>query len=359
MTARAGTFPGAQEADVVDLRSEAVAPLHPLVRAALSDAPEGSDSYDEDPSVHELESRLAGMFGMGCALFVPTGRMANAIAVGALGGTGTEVLLDADAHMARSEYALITRLWGTMTRTFFSDGGRARPGDVLPLLGCLENTTVRTSLVCVEDTHSARGGAAQDLDAIRELAGILAGRNISLYCDGARLWYANLAHRVPWTTYGSLYDGLAVSLVKGVGAPVGAAVMLRDCQRPRLRELRRMLGGAWVRPTPLAKAALCALDVCLPGLERDCAHAGRLAAALRSSLPGLNVCQETNVVAFDVPDAAEYFEKCRAAGVLVFRYTPTRIRAVLHRGITAEAVDRAASVLADVFCSLADEGGYP
>jgi threonine aldolase len=338
--------------DVIDLRSEAVAPLHPEVRAALSRAPEGSDSYDEDPSVGELEARLAEMFGMGCALFVPTGRLANMMAVGALASPGTEILLDANAHIVRSEYAVIPRVWGTMTRTFFSGSSQTRTGDVLPLLIQLENTTVPTSLVCVEDTHSVHGGIAQDLDAMRDLAQLLASRSINLYCDGARLWYANAVQRVPWSAYGAIYDGLSVSLVKGIGAPVGAAVMLRENQRSRLRELRRMLGGAWVRPGPLAKAALCALEVNLPKVESDCLHAARLAAAIRLKLPGLNVRQQTNVVMFDVPDAASFFEKCQAAGVLVFRYTPTRVRAVLHRGITAEAVDHAAEVLTDALGSL-------
>lgn len=338
--------------DVIDLRSEAVAPLHPEVRAALSCAPDSSDSYDEDPSVGELESRLAAMFGMGCALFVPTGRLANMIAVGALASPGTEILLDANAHIVRSEYAVIPRLWGTLTRTFSSGNGQMRTSDVLPLLIPLENTTVPTSLVCVEDTHSVHGGVAQDLAAVRDLADLLAARSISLYCDGARLWYANAVQRVSWRAYGAIYDGLSVSLVKGVGAPVGAAVMLRENQRSRLRELRRMLGGAWVRPGPLARAALCALEVNLPEVQNDCRHAAQLAKAIRLKFPGLNACQQTNVVMFDVPDAAAYFEKCRAAGVLVFRYTPTRIRAVLHRGITADAVGHAAAVLSDVLGSV-------
>jgi threonine aldolase len=340
---------------VVDLRSEAVAPLHPAVRLALSQAPEGSDSYDEDPSVHELEQRLADMFGMDCALLVPTGRLANTLAVGALSTPGSEVLADADSHIVRSEYGLVARLWGLLTRTFTSDHGRASPEHLSPLLGRLENVTVPTSLVCVEDTHSLHGGTVQNLAAMRGIADVLAKRGVKLYCDGARLWYANVVQEVPWVAYGGLYDGLSVSLVKGIGAPVGAAVLLREGQRSRLRDLRRMLGGAWVRPGPLAHAALRALEVNLPDVHHDCVNAARLAATLRREFPGLVIQQETNVVMFDVPDAAAFFEKCRAAGVLVFRYTPTRIRLVLHRGIAPESADRAAAVLCDVLGSMRKE----
>ena len=299
--------------DVIDLRSEAVAPLHPEVRYALSQAPEGSDSYDEDPSVRELEARVAGMFAMGSALFVPTGRLANLLAIGALTEPGGEALLDADAHIVRSEYGMMSRLWGIQTRTFGSDCGRVSWQHVGPLLATLQNPTVRTALVCVEDTHSIHGGVPQDLAATAELASLLTSRGVRLYCDGARLWYANAVRDVPLARYGSLYDGLCVSLVKGIGAPVGAVVMLREARRPDMRRLRRMLGGAWVRPGPLAYAALRALDVSRQDAQRDCATAARLAAAMRGELPELDIRQETNVVMFDVPDAAAFFDKAETA----------------------------------------------
>src|SRR5487761_983182 len=305
--------------DMIDLRSEAVAPLHPEVRYALSQAPEGSDSYDEDPSVRELESRVADMFAMGSALFVPTGRMANLLAIGALTEPGGEALLDADAHIVRSEYGMISRLWGVQTRTFPAERGRVSWQHLGPLLSTLENPTVRTVLVCVEDTHSVHGGVPQELTATAEIADQLTSRGIKLYCDGARLWYANTVQDVPLTRYGSLYDGLSVSLVKGIGAPVGAVVMLRESRRPEMRRLRRMLGGAWVRPGPLAYAALRALDVSRQDARRDRATAASLAAVLRDELPELDIRQATNVVMFDVPDAAVFFAKAEAAGVLVFR----------------------------------------
>src|SRR5216683_5500700 len=89
---------------ITDLRSEAVAPLNPLVRQALAAAPDGSDSYDEDAAVLDLEERLKAMFGMRTALFVPTGRLANTLAVGILGGLNSEMLCELNAHMVRSEY---------------------------------------------------------------------------------------------------------------------------------------------------------------------------------------------------------------------------------------------------------------
>lgn len=339
-------------AGLIDLRSEAVAPLHPRVRAALAEAPEGSDAYDEDPSVHELEQRVAEMFGMRSALLVPTGRLANAMAVGLLAGPGTEVLAESDAHLVRSEYGLATRLWAVQFRTFGSLSGRVTAAAVEPLLDGLENTTVPTRLLCVEDTHTAHGGYAQDMAAVERLAGLLASRNVALYCDGARLWYANAIQQVPLATYRRCYDGLAVSLVKGIGAPCGAMLLMRDELRDRMREMRRMLGGAWVRPAPLARAALCALEVNRADPLRDCVNAALFANLLRADLPQLRLLQETNIVMFDVPDSALFFDKCRTTGVLVFRYTPTRIRAVFHRGITEADVTVAAQAIRDTYLSL-------
>jgi threonine aldolase len=334
---------------IVDLRSEAVAPLHPLVRQALAAAPDGSDAYDEDAAVRELEEHLKAMFGMGTALLVPTGRLANTLAVGILAGLGSEVLCDCNAHMVRSEYGLLSRLWGVQTRTFSSDHGRVVPEDVMPLLSQLENTTVRTALVCIEDTHGFEGGVAQDTDALCSVARLLKDRRVQFYCDGARIWYANVRHRVPWNWYGEVYDGMSVSLVKGIGAPVGAAVLLREDKRAELRDLRRMVGGAWVRPGPLASAALCALDVNRDDARTDCTSAALLADHLRSGCPGLKVSQETNIVMFDVPDATDYFEGCRTAGVMIFRFTPSRVRAVTHRGLSGDDIHRAAKLMCAVY----------
>lgn len=334
---------------IADLRSEAVAPLHPLVRQALAGAPDGSDAYDEDGTVLELEERLKAMFGMRTALFVPTGRLANTLAVGVLAGLHNEMLCELNAHIVRSEYGLSSRLWGIQTRTFSSDHGRVAPENVLPLLRQLENTTVRTTLVCVEDTHGLEGGVAQETDALRSVATLLKERSIRFYCDGARIWYANIRHGVPWTFYGEVYDGISVSLVKGVGAPVGAAILLREDRRSELRDLRRMVGGAWVRPGPLASAALCALDVNRDDARADCANAVLLADHIRSECPGLDVRQETNIVMFDVPDASDYFERCRAAGVMIFRFTPSRIRAVTHRGVGKDDIDRVAKLMCTVY----------
>lgn len=335
----------------IDLRSEAVAPLHPRVRSVLSQAHEGSDAYDEDPSVHELEHRMAAMFGMGSALMVPTGRMANAMALGLLAGPGTEVLAESYAHLVRSEYGLAARLWGVQFRTFGSPSGQVSAGTVEPLLDVLENSTIPTRLLCVEDTHGASGGSAQNVADLEHLADLATKRDAALYCDGARLWYANAIQQIPLTRYGSLYDGLAVSLVKGIGAPCGAMLLMREDLRDQMREIRRMLGGALVRPAPLAKAALCALDVNLGDPARDCAHAAVFAGLLRASLPDLRVRQETNIVMFDVPDSAAFFDRCRAAGVLVFRYTPTRIRVVFHRGVTEADAVEAAAVICESYLS--------
>jgi threonine aldolase len=323
--------------------------LNPVVREALSAAPDGSDAYDEDPAVLELEERLKAMFGMRTALFVPTGRLANTLAAGTLGGLHSEMLCEVNAHIVRSEYGLPARLWGIQTRTFSSDHGRVAPEHVLPLLRQLENTTVDTTLVCAEDTHGLEGGVAQDPGALRSVAALLKERSVQFYCDGARIWYANVCHGVPLTFYGEIYDGISVSLVKGVGAPVGAAILLREDRRSELRDLRRMAGGAWVRPGPLASAALCALEVNRDDARTDCANAALLAGHLRCECPGLEVRQETNIVMFDVPDASDYFERCRAAGVLVFRFTPSRIRAVTHRGISSDAIGRAARLMCAVY----------
>jgi threonine aldolase len=337
---------------MIDLRSEAVAPLHPAVREALTNAPDGSDAYDEDPAVLALETRLKEMFGMGTALLVPTGRLANSLAMGMLSRPGTEALFDADAHVLSSEYGMTCRLWGIQTRTYPTPAGRLEQGSLDPLLHSMENTTVPTSVVGVEDTHTAHGGVVQSIPVLRAIAERVRQRGASFLCDGARLWYANVVQQVPWTAYGQIFDALTVSLVKGVGGPVGAAVLFREEVREEARTVRRMIGGAWVRPGPLAAAASAGIDHNVPLLGKDCSRAARLAAQLRAELADSRVVQETNVVMFDVPNSAHFFERCREEGVLLFRYTKTRMRVCFHRGVSDADTRAAGEVLVRAYAEL-------
>jgi threonine aldolase len=350
---RPDTLPVVGPPGVIDLRSESCAPLDSAVRAALTEANDGNDTYDEDPSVHALEEFVADLFGMRQAVFVPTGRMANIIATSVLCPPDGEVLLDAWAHMLKAEYGSTNGLLGRQTRTYASRGGRLDPEAVLSLVRT-SHTTRPTKLVCVEDPHVGAGGVPQQLAELQRLTSELRRLGIASYCDGARLWYVNADDRTAWSTYGSLYDGLTVSLVKGPGAPVGAIVLFRDERRDDAIEVRRALGGGWARPGALASAALVALRARLGRFCEDCARAEELASLLAEQLGAEAVSHHINMMEIRIPDSLVFFERCKELGVLLFRPEQHRVRAVIHQGIDGHAVDLAAKVIIRAASSFSD-----
>jgi threonine aldolase len=333
----------------VDLRSEAVAGLHPEVRAALAEGPDGNDVYDEDPAVRELEEHTRSLFGMRSALYVPTGRMANTVAAGVLCEPSAELIVEAQSHLMTSEFGMASRLWGLVARTYVSPRGVVAASQILPLLEVNASTTVPLGMIAVEDTHLDGGGVPQDLGAVRELRSIADSHGGALYCDGARIWYAAAVRGDNLGTFAEMYDAMAVSLVKGPSAPVGAVVMFREDFRSDARRIRQMLGGAWARPGAMARAALKAMEVSLPRLGEQCSLAQRLAANVREAIGPDHVTQYTNIVRFDVHDASAFFDQCAQAGLLLFRHSPHRMRAVVHATTRPEDIDRASAVIGRVF----------
>jgi threonine aldolase len=152
----------------------------------------------------------------------------------------------------------------------------------------------------------------------------------------------------PWDAQRSVYDAISVSLVKGPGAPVGGVVAFAGECRERAREIRRMLGGAWASPGPLAEAGLQALETGLPEIGGHCEVAASLARLLADVLGPDRVVQHTNMVIFDVGRSAEFFDRCVERGLLLFRHTPARMRAVVHRDIGKRDLAHAVAVIAEV-----------
>ncbi|GAA1801483.1 GntG family PLP-dependent aldolase [Luedemannella flava] len=336
---------------MIDLRSESSARLDRSVRAALFSEVGGNDTYDEDAAVHQLETFLAELFGMSEALFVPTGRMANIIAASVLCPPEGEILLDVWAHMLKAEYGSLSNLLGRQARTYSSGDGLLEADAVLALVRT-SHTTRPTRLVCIEDPHIGLGGSPQPWAEVERLTSELRHLGVASYCDGARLWYRNPSASVPWTVYGSVYDALAVSLVKGPGAPVGAALLFRGAHRSHAIEVRRALGGGWARPGPLANAALAALEARLGRMTGDCELACRLGERLAGELGPDLVSHNINMVELRVTDSSEFFDGCKELGVLLFRPEAHRVRAVVHQDIAEADVDRAVDVILTVAGSM-------
>ncbi|MBD8869184.1 aminotransferase class I/II-fold pyridoxal phosphate-dependent enzyme [Nocardioides sp. MJB4] len=313
------------------------------MRAAMASADVGDDVYGEDPTVRELEERLAGLFGHEAALFTPTGSMANVLAVRTVAGVGQEVLCEARAHIARAELGAHAAYTGITMRTWRHPRGGVDLDAVREMFAPdMGPFFVPTAAISVENTHNFAGGTLLPLDELTALREYADSVGAAVHLDGARIWNAHVATGTPLADYGSIADVMAVCLSKGLGAPVGSAVIGSADAIAESRVWRKRMGGGMRQVGILAAAGLHALDHHVERLADDHEHARLLARAC-----GVDPATvQTNIVVVERPDAAELVAAARDRGVLVATVGPTTLRLVTHLDVDRAAVDRAADVLA-------------
>jgi len=339
---------------MIDLRSDTVTLPSEGMRQAMARAEVGDDVYGEDPTVARLEERVAALLGKEAAVFTPSGTMANQIAIGAQAGPGDEVIAAAGSHVIAYEGGAISALWGAQAHPIETPKGIFRPAQLQAAIrpSGMDHLPV-SRLVCVENTHNRGGGSIWSAEELREV-GVLAHRlGLSVHLDGARLWNAAIATGQPLQIFAETADTVSVCLSKGLGAPAGSVVATSADLAPKLRRLRKRLGGGMRQAGVLAAAGLWALDHNLDRLAEDHANAKRLAHDLQA-VDGLRVEEpETNLVFVGVPgdDAEALLAELRSEGVLAGADGPSRIRLVTHLGVDEAACRRAASVIASRIAS--------
>ncbi|HEX3705247.1 MAG TPA: GntG family PLP-dependent aldolase [Mycobacteriales bacterium] len=337
---------------MVDLRSDTVTRPTAAMREAMAHADVGDDVYGEDPSINALEAEVAAMFGHGAAMLVPTGTMGNLVALRLLCGEGDELICDADAHIVSYEAGAAAAHGGIQTRTPIVPRGLLTAEVVEPQVRSAGYHAVPTTAVAVEQTHNRGGGAIYPLAQLQELRTLADTHNLTLHCDGARIWNAHVSSGVPLADYGALFDTMSVCLSKGLGAPVGSLVLMRDAALAgRARDFRHRLGGAMRQAGVLAAAGTYAVRNHIERLAADHARAKRLAEGIAEVAPEItNPAEtETNMVVLDLThtmfNAAALAETCKAEGVLVSTVGPQRVRLLTHLDVDDQGVDRALQVL--------------
>jgi len=324
------------------------------MRAAMAAAPVGDDQFGEDPTINELQARIAGLLGKEAALWLPSGTMANQVALRALTRPGDDVIVSRESHAVWHE----------------TGGGGANAGVQFTEIGCAGRFTAGefvdaikqrdhmlyppTTLVEVENTHNRAGGIVIDQDEAARICAAARQRRITSFLDGARLWNAAAASGRSVEELAAPFDVVSVALSKGLGAPAGTMLagprdVIRDCVRHR-----RMLGGAMRQIGILGAAGLYALEHHVDRLAEDHAHAQLIASRLRTNTRVRLAADpvETNIVIFSVaddgPDAAAVVTGARARGVCVVAFGRRTVRAVTHLDVTRDQCEQASSVLLDV-----------
>ncbi|MBI4508188.1 MAG: low-specificity L-threonine aldolase [Deltaproteobacteria bacterium] len=334
----------------VDLRSDTVTLPSAGMRKAMAGAEVGDDVYGEDPTVNRLEERVADLLGVEAALFMPSGTMANQVALKVHAEPGDDVLDGEDSHNWLYESGAGAAIAGVQF-TIVGKGGMFSAADVQQAAKPDNHHFSPTRLVCVENTHNRAGGRIwSDV----EVKGILqASRALGLrtHLDGARIWNASVATGASERQLAAGFDTVSTCLSKGLGAPVGSVLCGSRELIHRAHRFRKMLGGGMRQAGVLAAAGLFALENHRERLVEDHANARRLAELLAESAR-LRVDRssvQTNMVLVDIdehgPTAGELVVRARDEGVLFNAVGPRRIRLVTHMDVSRAGCEQAAEVL--------------
>ena len=328
---------------MIDLRSDTLTRPTEEMRAAMARAEVGDDVYGEDPTVAELEERVAGLFGHEAALFTPTGSMANVLAVQSLVQPGQEVLCEASAHIARAELGAHGAYTGLTMRTWIHPRGQVDLATIRSIFAPdMGPFFVPTAAISVENTHNFAGGAVLPLEDLRDLREYATGVGAHVHVDGARIWNAHVATGTPLAEYGAVADVMSVCLSKGLGAPVGSLMIGNRDAIAEARVRRKRMGGGMRQVGILAAAGLYALDHHVERLADDHTHARLLAEAC-----GVDPATvDTNIVVVRRSDAAEFVARAKEQGVVISTVGPTAVRLVTHLDVSREDAEKAATVLA-------------
>jgi threonine aldolase len=336
----------------IDLRSDTVTRPTAAMRTAMANAEVGDDQYGEDPSTNHLQARVAEMLGKEAGLWLPSGTMANQVALRTMTRPGDEVVACRESHAAWHEAGGAAANAGVQIHeighggVFTADELRAatkpRNFSIFPM----------TTLVEVENTHNRAGGVVVPQSEVVRICAVARELNLACFLDGARLWNASAASGIALDTLAAPFDLVAVAFSKGLGAPGGSMLAGSKDMIAVADRHRRRMGGAMRQNGIFSAAALHGLDHHLMRLPEDHANAFAFAQRLRTGAPvQLDMATvQTNIVVFHLPasiamDAQALSAKARTLGVLVNAFGPRTVRAVTHLDVSRAQCEQAADVL--------------
>lgn len=326
----------------VDLRSDTVTRPTPAMRRAMADAEVGDDGFGDDPTAIELERAFAALLGKEAALFLPSGTMANQVALRVLAAPGTTVLAGRRQHVVVREAGAAGPNTGAQLLTLDDADGTLDPAELLRAAADASVGWATPSAVFVEDTHGEVGGRVWPIERLREVAAV----GLPVHLDGARLWHAAVASGDPVAVRAAAATTVSCCLSKGLGAPVGSLLAGPADLVARARVERKRLGGGMRQVGIVAAAGLLALER-IDRLVDDHARAQQLAVAAAARWPGSidPALVETNIVRIEHRDPAALLAHLGSAGILALPGSATVVRLVTHADIDDADIDRTVAAL--------------
>ncbi len=335
---------------IADLRSDTVTlPTQEMLEAMTSVAL-GDDVWGDDPTVNSLQERCASMFEKEDACFVPSGTMANQLAIRAQTQPGDEIIVHGESHIVRYEAGAAAALSGCTFAIATGDRGFFSAEELLRLVRAEDAHFGHSKLVALENTHNRGGGSIWPLQQLSEVCDAAHQQGLRTHLDGARIWNASVATGIDLATWSKPFDTVSACFSKGLGCPAGSIVIGDKDTIHAVRRFRKMFGGAMRQTGLLAGAAMYALDHHLDRLAEDHDRAKQLAQGLQD-IKGISCSVEntdTNLVFFDLDgchgDGESFCRKLWENGVLAEALDAQRIRFVTHLGNTLPEIEHAIQI---------------
>ncbi|KQW35584.1 low specificity L-threonine aldolase [Rhizobacter sp. Root404] len=337
----------------IDLRSDTVTRPTDAMRAAMAAAPVGDDQYGEDPTTNRLQARVTELLGQEAALWLPTGTMANQVALRVLTRPGDEVIASRESHAGWHEAGGAAANAGVQVHEIGARGVFS----VDEMLAAIKPKSFAifpsTTLMQIENTHNRAGGVVVPQADVQRLCDAAREHGLARFLDGARLWNASVATGLAPAALAAPFDLIAVAFSKGLGAPGGSLLAGSKALIQSAHRHRQRLGGAMRQNGIFAAAALHGLDHHLDRLAEDHANARAFAEQLAAAAPvQLDLASvQTNIIVFHLPasvaiDAPTLTARARERGVLLNAFGPRTVRAVTHLDVSGAQCTQAAQVLA-------------
>ena len=320
---------------LIDLRSDTVTKPSPGMIDAMSSARLGDDVYFEDPTVNQLQDRLAKMFGKDKALFFPTGTMANQAAIKLHTQPGEQVICDKYAHIYNYEGGGVSFNSGVSCKLIEGNRGMITSEQVINSINPPDfYHSPLTTLVALENTTNKGGGACWDFEEIKKIKLVCNEKKLGFHLDGARLWNALEEKSETPDQYGQYFDTISVCLSKGLGCPIGSVLVGNNDIMEKAIRTRKMLGGSMRQVGVLAAAGLYALDHHRKRLVDDHQKAKDIGRVLEGLKYVFNVqTVETNIVIFELEkhvDSNYFIENLKSKNILISDMGSGKLRIVTH-----------------------------
>jgi threonine aldolase len=325
---------------IIDLRSDTITRPSAAMLQYMIEAEVGDDVFNEDPTVHKLETKLAEMFGTEAGLFCPSGTMSNQIAIKAHTQPLDEIICDKLSHIYNYETGGWAFHSGVSVRlTNCPDGVMNVPAIeelILPDFDWFPNT----KMVSIENTVNKGGGSIYPLETMQSISAFCKTKNLILHLDGARIFNAFEALKLKPQSIAGLFDSISVCLSKGLGAPVGSVLLGQKDFIKKSRKIRKVMGGGMRQSGLLAAACLFALEHNVERLTEDHRKVGIIAEELKKLSWVKNILPHTtNIIIFEVDDATKTATALADAGIRCSPFSPILVRMVTHLDFTCTMLD--------------------